>query len=149
MPTIRIDEEVYGVLQERAVAFVDTPNSVLRRVLDLEDDAEAPDEIPESARRARIGELIDRREYDIPIFNVLVRHDGSAAGNDVIDEVGAMVEDRLTPKDKEPIPSGVTRWRNRVAWRRFSLVQRGLLKSDSPRGVWELSEAGWQMVRAG
>jgi Restriction Enzyme Adenine Methylase Associated len=35
-PTIRIDDEVYALLQERAEAFIDTPNTVLRRILDLE-----------------------------------------------------------------------------------------------------------------
>jgi hypothetical protein len=35
MPTIRIDDEVYEVLQHKAQAFVDTPNTVLRRVLGL------------------------------------------------------------------------------------------------------------------
>lgn len=36
-PTIRIDMEVFEALQKRAKPFVDTPNSVLRRELGLED----------------------------------------------------------------------------------------------------------------
>jgi len=35
-PTIRIDDEVYGQLKRKAEPFVDTPNSVLRRLLDLD-----------------------------------------------------------------------------------------------------------------
>jgi hypothetical protein len=35
-PTIRVDDEVYALLQQRGEAFVDTPNTVLRRILDLE-----------------------------------------------------------------------------------------------------------------
>jgi len=35
-PSIRVDEEVYGLLQRHAAPFVDTPNSVLRRLLGLE-----------------------------------------------------------------------------------------------------------------
>src|SRR5437870_5750691 len=34
-PTVRVDEEVYASLQARATPFVDTPNSVLRRLLGL------------------------------------------------------------------------------------------------------------------
>lgn len=34
--TIRVDDEVYTQLQSRAEPFVDTPNSVLRRLLGLE-----------------------------------------------------------------------------------------------------------------
>jgi hypothetical protein len=36
MPTIRVDDDVYEWLQQRAKPFVDTPNSVLRRELGIE-----------------------------------------------------------------------------------------------------------------
>ena len=39
-PVIRIDEEVWKQLQERASPLVDTPNSVLRRILKLEEEGE-------------------------------------------------------------------------------------------------------------
>jgi hypothetical protein len=38
-PTIRIDDEVYAWLQKNARAFEDTPNSVLRRVAGLDNQA--------------------------------------------------------------------------------------------------------------
>lgn len=34
------------------------------------------------------------------------------------------------------------RWKSRVVWRRFHLVQLGLLERNSPRGTWEVSEEG-------
>ncbi|MFE1397226.1 hypothetical protein ACFW53_04720 [Nocardiopsis dassonvillei] len=41
---IRVDDEVYAALQERAQPFVDTPNDVLRRVLGLDpQDTESTD----------------------------------------------------------------------------------------------------------
>src|SRR4051794_22715514 len=36
-PTIRVDDEVFALLQAKAKAFVDTPNTVLRRELGLSD----------------------------------------------------------------------------------------------------------------
>ena len=36
-PTIRVDDEVFALLQSKAKAFVDTPNTVLRRKLGLSD----------------------------------------------------------------------------------------------------------------
>ena len=36
-PTIRIDDEVFEKLKSMGEAFVDTPNSVLRRALNLEE----------------------------------------------------------------------------------------------------------------
>lgn len=43
--TIRIDDDVYDKLKEQAEPFVDTPNTVLRRLLGLETDvvADAPE----------------------------------------------------------------------------------------------------------
>ena len=43
-PTIRIDDEVFARLKNMGEAFVDTPNSVLRRVLELEDNDPAATE---------------------------------------------------------------------------------------------------------
>lgn len=43
-PNIRIDRDVYQALQKQAAPFVDTPNSVLRRLLGLESDGGRPDE---------------------------------------------------------------------------------------------------------
>ncbi|MGA2806127.1 MAG: winged helix-turn-helix domain-containing protein [Acidimicrobiales bacterium] len=50
-PTIRVDDEVYEELKANAEPFVDTPNTVLRRLLSLDpatephlDDSDAPEE---------------------------------------------------------------------------------------------------------
>uniref|UniRef100_A0A7C3EZC1 Restriction system protein Mrr-like N-terminal domain-containing protein n=1 Tax=candidate division WOR-3 bacterium TaxID=2052148 RepID=A0A7C3EZC1_UNCW3 len=34
------------------------------------------------------------------------------------------------------------RWRNAAQWARYNMVKQGWLKSNSPRGVWEITEAG-------
>lgn len=44
-PTIRIDDEVYEVLKSRAEPFVDTPNTVLRRVLSLDSSTAATEDL--------------------------------------------------------------------------------------------------------
>ena len=44
MPVIRVDEEVWRELQRRAVPLVDTPNSVLRRMLGLTGEEVSGDE---------------------------------------------------------------------------------------------------------
>ena len=46
MPTIRVDQEVYETLQDMAEPLRDRPNTVLRRVLDL--DAQTLDPKPRS-----------------------------------------------------------------------------------------------------
>ena len=56
--------------------------------------------------------------------------------------VGELVDDRLTDLDREQLESGAIRWENRVQFARLRLVDRGLLKKGSPRGVWEISDEG-------
>ncbi|MEU5456170.1 hypothetical protein AB0H48_15445 [Streptomyces globisporus] len=49
---IQVDEEVFAQLQERAEPFVDSPNSVLRRLLGLSDDGGAS--APKAKRVVRV-----------------------------------------------------------------------------------------------
>ena len=54
-PTIRVDDEVYALLQQRGEAFVDTPNTVLRRILGLSESDESTGH-PVGRRGGRRGE---------------------------------------------------------------------------------------------
>ena len=51
--------------------------------------------------------------------------------------------------DYQPLPSGGDiRWRNTAQWARNTLVhKRGLMKDDSPNGVWELTDEGVAEVK--
>ncbi len=67
---------------------------------------------------------------------------------EILDGVFEKVKDRLTDADRERLPSGTdVRWPNTAAWGRFTMVDAGLLKSDSPRGTWELTEAGTEAAK--
>jgi hypothetical protein len=146
MPTIRVDDEVYERLMSDDGPFVDKPNSVLRRVLGLDAAASVQSEgggdEPTRTRRTGPGELRHAQVYDLPILSVLDGMGGAGHAPEVIDAVGKMVEENLTENDLMENRSGVVRWKSRVAWRRFHLVQLGLLKRNSPRGTWEISEEG-------
>lgn len=68
MPTIRVDNDVYGWLQEQARPFEDTPNSVLRRVAGLGDpkrDVAAPRAKPEKKTTATARQLSGRELNDL------------------------------------------------------------------------------------
>jgi len=60
----------------------------------------------------------------------------------LIEDVGRALEGKLTENDCELLGSGLTRWKNRVQFVRLKLVQAGLVKKDSPRGVWEITQSG-------
>ena len=54
----------------------------------------------------------------------------------------------LIPGDFDHVKSGEERWWKSVNWTRFDLIQDGYLRSDSPRGVWALSEKGIRLVES-
>lgn len=79
-----------------------------------------------------------------PILEALVELGGSATIDKVLDLVYEKMRDRLNEYDLQPLPSSPeqARWRNTAQWCRYTMVREGLLKPDSPKGVWEITEAG-------
>jgi restriction system protein len=80
------------------------------------------------------------------ILQALEDAGGRAAANDVVDRVGQLIGHLFPPAAHERDAHGCVRWRHRVHWERFRLVERGLLSSTSPYGVWEISEEGRQWL---
>ncbi len=79
-----------------------------------------------------------------PILQALVELGGQAPLGKVLELVEKRMAHALTKHDLEPLPSNprMIRWRNTAQWCRNSLVREGLMKGDSPYGIWEISEAG-------
>ena len=118
---------------------MDTPNTVLRRILGLEKSA-----TPSVTRqpRARSDELLPHAAYRPALLEALAERGGLAPAREITIAVGEKLRDQFKPRDLEPNNSGVIRWENRVAWQRLRLKEQGLIKSGSPEGIWELTEAG-------
>jgi hypothetical protein len=148
VPTIRIDDEVFGKLQSMAEPFVDTPNTVLRRLLGIADvhsrrsAGGQAHSVTVSKPRARPGSILPHEAYVRPILRTLAEAGGSASTTSVIDAVGQELGDRLTDLDRDRLTSGNIRWQNRVQWVRLRLVERGMIEARSPRGVWTITAAG-------
>jgi hypothetical protein len=150
--SIDIDNDVFEILKEHAQPFADTPNTVLRRLLGLDQadsssTATADTPGPRVARAAP-GTLLPEREYELPILRYLDDHGGRAPSREVVEAVGAALAGRLTELDRQQLKSGDIRWENRVAFVRLRLVERGELVEKSPRGTWEISEKGRERLRA-
>lgn len=82
--------------------------------------------------------------FRLPILRALVALGGSAPMSQVLDKVEQEMKDQLQNIDYQPLPSNprIIRWRNAAQWQRRKMVEEGLLRSDSKRGIWEISEAG-------
>ena len=163
---IEIDDEVWELLKERAEPLVDTPNSVVRRLLGLpgangpaprgQDAVEDPAQPVRrragkgrrtkrktpSVPRAQSGTILADDEYELPILAILDEHGGRAPTREVLEDLGSRLNGKLLPADHEALASGEIRWRNRAQFVRLRLIERGDMKKGSPRGVWEISDQG-------
>lgn len=150
-PSIEVDDDVFEVIKKNAEPFVDTPNTVLRRLLRVDRDAVRPatPQVTDIAtERAAPGTLLPESEYELPILRFLEERGGRAPSREVVEAVGESLKDKLTDLDRGPLRSGDTRWENRVAFVRLRLVERGELAKGSPRGTWEITDMGRARLRA-
>ena len=87
--------------------------------------------------------------YRRPILETLVEMGGSASVDKVLDRVGEKMKSILNEYDRQRLPSypNTVRWRNNAQWCRNTMVQEGLLKADSPRGVWEIAARGKEALK--
>jgi hypothetical protein len=99
--------------------------------------------------RAAPGSLLPESEYEEPILRYLAGQDGGRApSREVVDAVGAELDKagRLEPADKEELGSGEIRWKNRAAFVRLRLVEKGDLDGEAPRGTWQITDKGRQRL---
>jgi molecular chaperone GrpE (heat shock protein) len=86
-----------------------------------------------------------------PILEALVELGGQAEVSKVLELVEKKMQGILNDYDYQPLSSdsNIIRWRNTAQWCRNTMVREGLLKSDSPRGIWAISEEGKRALQEG
>ena len=98
---------------------------------------------PSKYERLPKGQCIPQKDYEFPILETLYELGGSGRSSEVLERVRQRLEQRLQDFDYEPVGNGKeVRWHNLASWARKALVKRGLLKNDSNRGIWELTDLG-------
>jgi hypothetical protein len=100
---------------------------------------------PSTAKKPRIkrsrSPKTDKKVLRKYIIQALKKLGGRARVPDVIEEMGRHLEGKLLPGDLEWREStGEYAWQNNAKWERYRMTQDGTLRSDSPRGYWELGE---------
>lgn len=147
MPVIRISDGTYARLQAHARPLEDTADDVVRLALDALEKQKgfklAPPKPKPSRRR---GNKTPQREFRVPLMKVLRALGGSAEVKDIRNALLPKVKDRLTEDDYELVSTGEQRWWNATCWERSELVKEGLFSNSSPRGVWELSSKGRELL---
>lgn len=114
-----------------------------------QDDSEATPQSPRpkanggdkpKKKRSRAART-DKKILRLQITAALKKLGGKGRIKDIMEEMGAKLEGKLLPGDLEwRETSDEYVWQNNTKWERFRMIQDGLARSDSPRGVWELSE---------
>ncbi len=133
---------------DRAAAYSHVKTAFETLGLPPPDEAHAPtvaqsDEAGEKGTKLKRGLRTPETAFYLPILQALNELGGTARTTDVVRRVGECMADVLSPDDRQPLPStGIVRWENTAQFARYSMVRRGLLKPDSPRGVWTMSTKG-------
>ena len=99
----------------------------------------------------RVGPGLRTREkaFYLPILQTLDEMGGVARASEALERVKERMEHVLKPADLDPLPSdpNMPRWRNSALWARHYMAKEGLVKSDTPHGIWEISEQGREYLR--
>jgi hypothetical protein len=84
-----------------------------------------------------------QKEYRLPILEGLLENGGQATQKEVFEIIERKMGNSFNNLDLEVLNDGYTkRWQKNVAFARFRMSKEGLLKPDSSRGLWEISEKG-------
>jgi exonuclease VII small subunit len=99
--------------------------------------------------KLRKGLKTPEKAFVIPILETLIEMGGRGKVSDVLKRVEEKMKHILNEYDYQPLPSSPrsVRWKNTAQWCRQMLVNRGLLRNDSPYGVWEITEEGRQFYK--
>ncbi len=159
MPTIRLDNDVFQGLKLIAEPFIDTPNTVIRRLLedhgvlvktkgDVAKTANA--EVKNETNRQSVS-LTPQPTYEAFLLHVLGTNFHGRGGKH---EVTKCVIELMTAQgyirapDLERVSTGETKAENTIAWGRNALKEKGLISHLSPRGIWELTPEGVEKVKS-
>ena len=135
-------------------AFRDKVAGLRKEWKDIAAVGESQEDEETQAERRNLGKLrkgmrTPESAFYEPILQALEEMGGSGKTADVLDRVGQIMKGVLKDMDYQPLASSPDnlRWRNAAQWARNSMVQEGLLKADSPRGVWEITDKGREVLR--
>ncbi len=163
MPVIRITDATWERLKRWAEPLEDSPEDAVRKVLEAAEEhlkCSNPQTIKtvniiSEKKRRNIGRLqkglkIPNQAFRRPILDAIYELGGSAPVEDVLRIVEEKMKGLFSEVDYQNLPAGGDiRWCNTAQWERYIMVKDRLLKSDSTRGIWELSDKGFDEINRG
>ncbi|MDE0291872.1 MAG: hypothetical protein OXK19_05135 [Candidatus Dadabacteria bacterium] len=132
MPVIRISDETLRRLKTWAEPLEDTAESAVSKVLD--------------AAEGMSGDRSSQRKFRKPLLRAIYEMGGSARTEDLYPVIRKHIAAVPLSGNMNNLSSGDKEWRNAIRRERHKLVREGCLRDDSPRGTWELSRKGTELV---
>jgi hypothetical protein len=146
MPTVRIDDEVLDGLKKLAEPFVDTPSSVIRKLLEEKGILAARGKPAGPPLDASDAEgLTAQAVYEQYLLVILdQKFNGRGHKRDVTQSVLERMRANglIGARDLELVATGETKAENTISWGRNALKERGHISRHSRRGIWELTPEG-------
>lgn len=151
MPVVRVTERTMERLKAHARPFEDTtPDDVINRGLDALDQSlgnakTSPPSASNSVHNSNSvhklkAKALTKSDMREPLIELMKELGGSQQVGNIRAKLEIKLSHLLSVVDYEPVSSNEPRWWNRVCWLRQDLVDEGIFKAGSPRGVWELAE---------
>jgi restriction system protein len=146
----RAIDEVDYARSQRLIQEAEAVKRVIEQVARIKDGSlldptsmPARPPVSRTVRHKRVVGAFPQKAYQVPILEALVELGGQAPVSKVLERVYEKVRHNLTPQDLQTLPSGEdVRWRNAAMWARNKLKDQGLIAANSPRGIWEITDAG-------
>ena len=88
----------------------------------------------------RRGRLTPKNTLIKAIVQVMEQMGNSGHMREIHNRLEDVLANVLNSEDYKKDSSGLVTWHHQVDWARLYMVKKGILKNDSPRGIWELSE---------
>ena len=109
----------------------------------LQIDSEKPKVTEESFVRS---ERVPVVKIEKAIIKAIGDLGGRASRDKVHEKVKEIIKEFESPYYQQVEPNGYIRWKHRIDTVKAILVSRGYIKksSESGRGIWELTEKGWE-----
>jgi len=144
MPVVRISEDLFKEVQKYAEPLVDNFETALWKALASHRKLSSVRSNRRSSRGP--GELTPPGDFWKPILEALIERGGQASRAEVHKAVEKKLNGQLKPGDYELNRDGTTKWSKQVDYQRLAMVHEGLLQSNSPRGIWEITDQGRQWL---
>ena len=131
-------------VKERHESALETLADGLEKILlDLQPKIGRPEKTAHAKPKRKRRSKKPKTDKDVlrkEIIRALKKLGGRAHLRQVLSEMERQLHDKFLPGDLEKRQSGEIAWENNACWERFRMVKDGILRDDSPRGIWELSE---------